>query len=422
MLCKGDVSGIFQINNQAGKVMEQQPRCFRDLIAINALIRPGVGDWSEYIARRNGKEYSIHPIREKYYRETQGILAYQEQFMADCVYFAGWEWAYADKKIRKNKNIKADAETKQQFISDCLVRGHEEDFVLQMWKEFEDATGDYSFCKAHAASYAQTAFKTAFLKCYYPEYFYASMMTSEGDDRNAISAYVAECKSRGIKINPPSINSSNESFTVGNGGINYRITTIRDVGDSAILGINALRPIHSFDDFLARREKSSIKQNVIVNLIKAGTFDEFGESRDYLMWKLDMSNRNKTAIKNNVQCPIYVFDDKVKAEWEKDALGMYLSVHPMERFGFKPFDSYPNGETCLVGGEVSDFRTHVDKNGKTMAFGTLDTLFGSIRITVFATTYARLQVKEDFAMGKLVMIKGKKDGDNVLLNSVEVLT
>jgi DNA polymerase-3 subunit alpha len=161
---------------------------------------------------------------------------------------------------------------------------------------------------------------------------------------------------------------------------------------------------------------------VIVNLIKAGTFDEFGESRDYLMWKLDMSNRNKTAIKNNVQCPIYVFDDKVKAEWEKDALGMYLSVHPMERFGFKPFDSYPNGETCLVGGEVSDFRTHVDKNGKTMAFGTLDTLFGSIRITVFATTYARLQVKEDFAMGKLVMIKGKKDGDNVLLNSVEVLT
>ena len=101
MLCKGYVSGIFQLSNQAQKVIEQQPRNFKDLIAINALIRPGTGDWHEYIARRKGKPWTVIPERMPYLEETEGLITYQEQFLLDCKTLAGWDIAYADKHVRK---------------------------------------------------------------------------------------------------------------------------------------------------------------------------------------------------------------------------------------------------------------------------------------------------------------------------------
>src|SRR5690606_21906054 len=122
----------------------------------------------------------------------------------------------------------------------------------------------------------RTSYQTAYLKYHYPEHFYASLMSEEktdGDGQEMIASYVAECKARGIQVYPPDINHSSERFVVNNGNINYRITAISHVGDSAIQHINELRPIASFDDFMQRREKKFIKKNVMVNLIKAGCFD-----------------------------------------------------------------------------------------------------------------------------------------------------
>lgn len=135
MLCKGDVSGVFQISGQPAKVMEQQPRSFRDLIAINALIRPGVADWNEYIARRNGKEWSVHIDRLPYLEETSGLIAYQEQYLLDAKTFAGWDLAFADNNIRKNKDILNDKELREKFISDSVARGYDENEIIAIWEE-----------------------------------------------------------------------------------------------------------------------------------------------------------------------------------------------------------------------------------------------------------------------------------------------
>lgn len=424
MLQEGDVSGVFQISAQAQKVMEQKPKNFKDLIAINALVRPGVGDWGEYIARRQGKPYEIYEPRKPYMEETMGTMTYQEQFLLDANVLAKWGIAYADKVLRKNKDIRNDVETRTKFIEDCVSNGHKREIAEEVWKEIEDAVdGGYSFNKSHSASYAQTSYQTAWLKAHYPIHYYSALMSAEGTDgdgQSAISGYITELKSRGIEILPPSINKSTERFEPTDEGIAYRITTIKHVGESAIDGINELRPIKSFEDFMERRNKSKLKKNVVVSLIKAGAFDEFGVSRAGLLWQLDMAGRTKTQIKEGYECPKYEYDDKIKMEWEKEALGMYLSQHPMERFGFKPFESYPDGEGALCGGEVYDRRVFEDKNGNEMAFVHINTLFGNIKVLCFASSWCPAWVRST-EVGQTIMVKGRRSGKDIIANKIEVL-
>lgn len=425
MLREGDVSGVFQLSNQAQKVMEQQPTNFKDLIAINALVRPGVGDWDEYIARRQGKEYEIYEPRHSYMEETVGTMTYQEQFLLDAHILAGWEIAYADKTLRKNKDIRNDNETRSKFIEDAVKNGHKRDVIEGIWSEIEDAVdGGYSFNKSHSASYAQTSYQTAWLKVHYPQYFYSALMSAEGTDgdgQSAIAGYISELKQRGIRILPPSINKSTERFEPTEGGIAYRITTIKHVGESAIHAIDKMRPIESFEDFVERRDTRAIRKNVIVNLIKAGAFDEFETDRGHLMWQFDMMNRTKTQIKQEVELPRYEYDDKVKMAWEKEVLGMYLSQHPMEKYGFKDFTTYQDGDwNALAGGEVYDRRVFNDKNGNEMAFVFINTLFGNVKLLCFQKNWCE-DWKTITEIGNVVMAKGKKSGSDLMVNHLEVL-
>lgn len=425
MLCRGDVSGVFQLSNQAEKVMQQQPTNFKDLIAINALVRPGVGDWQEYLARRKGKEYNIYEPRRPYMEETVGTMTYQEQFLLDAHTLAGWGIAYADKVLRKNKDIRNDEETRKKFIDDCVKNGHPEIVVECIWEEIEDAVdGGYSFNKSHSASYAQTSYQTAWLKTHYPIHYYSALMSAEGTDadgQSAIAGYIHELKQRGVKILPPSINESTEKFRPTKEGIAYRITTIKHVGDSAIKAISEMRPIASFEDFLERRKKSALKANVVTNLIKAGAFDEFNANRAELIWQFQMHNRTPKQIKEGFEHPMVEFSDKVKMEWEKEVLGMYLSQHPMERYGFKPFDSYPDGAYgALAGGEVYERRVFNDKNGNEMAFIWINTLYGNIKLLCFSSSW-NTEWNLAFREGNIVMCKGKRSGNDLIVSSVEVL-
>jgi len=388
----------------------------------------GVGDWEEYLARRKGREYEIYEPRRSYMAETVGTMTYQEQFLLDANKLAGWEIAYADKHIRKNKDIRNDETLREKFFRDCQGNEHSEQVCKTVWQEIENAVdGGYSFNKSHSASYARTSYQTAYLKYYYPTEYYASLMSGEktdGDGQNAIAGYIAECKGRGITILPPHINYSGDHFVVADGGINYRITTIKHVGDSAIEHINELRPIKSFDDFMERRQKKYIKKNVLVNLIKAGCFDFDEPNRALLMWKFEMSERTNPQIKVDHQCDLQEFNDKLKCEWEKEVLGMYLSLHPMEKYGFKPLGEFADGGYCLQGGEVAKvFEFHPKKNPSNpkMAFITINTLFGHIKLVVFASTWGRKDMQECFTEGNLVLVKGKRQGNDVLVDSVEVL-
>lgn len=385
----------------------------------------GVGNWEEYIARRKGKDWSVHSERMIYMKETVGTMTYQEQFLLDCKTFAGWNIAFADKKVRKNKHIREDHELREKFINDSVERGYDKEEVILIWNEIEDAVdGGYSFNKSHSASYAVISYQTAWLKINYPEHFYASLMSSEKTDgvgQDAISGYIAECKQRGINILPPDVNKSGEEFVVSDKGINYRITTIKSVGDSAIVGIENLRPIKSFEDFMERKEKKFIKKNVVTNLIKAGCFDFDNPNRAHLLWLADMSNRTATQIKTDMQCPVYEWNDNIKAEWEHEVLGMYLSIHPMEKYGFKPLDTFADGQQALQGGEVSEVKVFKDKKGNEMAFVFLNTLYGKVKILIFASTWKSQEIQNNFKEKNIVLVRGKRSGHDILLDKVEVL-
>ncbi len=424
MLSKGDVSGVFQLANQAGKVMEQKPKNFNDLIAINALIRPGVGDWNEYIARRKGKEWNIHPHREKYMNETEGLMCYQEQFLLDAKTFAGWDIAYADKNIRKNKDIRNDLHLQELFITNSIDRGYALEDVEQVWHEIvECSAGGYNFNKSHAASYAMLSFQTAYLKCYYPIHFYSSLMTSEKTDTDGqgmIEQYIFEAKEKEIKILPPDINLSSDDFIPTKDGILYRITAIKDVGDSAIKGIEHIRPIQSFQDMLERRQTNKIKKNVITSLIKAGCFDFDNPDRSHLLWELEMSLRKPKQIKDGYEPEKLEYNDRIKAKWEREVLGVYLSSHPMEKYGFKPLDSFNDNDTALQGGEVYDLRVFKDKNKNEMCFAFLSTLYGNVKVVIFSNSWNE-EIKEMMRIGNIVLVKGRRSGSDILLDKMEVL-
>ena len=317
MIQEGNISGVFQLSEQVHKVKEQKPKCFSDLIAINALIRPGVGDWDEYIARRNGKAYRVQNERLKYMSDTQGVMTYQEQYLLDCKTYAGWDLAFADKHVRKNRDINNDNELKERFISDGKNNNYSEKILNTIWNEIcESVSGGYGFNKSHSASYAMISYQTAWLKHYYPKEFYASLMTLESTKINGqqrVGDLIVECKKLGIPIIPPDINHSQNEFIANKDGILYKITAITGVGEASINHIKSLRPIKSLSDMLTRGTKRYIKKNVVENLIKAGCFDEENSNRCELLGLDEEYNLSKVH------------------QFEKESLGLYLTSHPLEK-------------------------------------------------------------------------------------------
>lgn len=421
MLQEGDVSGVFQLANQSAMIREQKPKCFADLIAINALIRPGVGDFKEYVARRNGKQYVIHPDREWYMKDTEGLITYQEQFLLDCKTYAGWDIAFADKNIRKNKDIKNDSEIRNKFINDCISNGYNEELVTQIWKEIEDAvSGGYSFNKSHSTSYGVLSYKTAWMKYYYPVYWYASLLNSNIGDQDMVEGLIAECKKKGIKILPPNINKGSYKFEGAREGIRIPINYLKGVGEDVVKYISKeLVPIMSFQDMLDRGERKYIKKNVVEAMIKAGIFDFENENREHFMWMFNMSRRKKTDIKNGIECPHQEYNDKVKMEWEREVYGMYLSAHPLDTRNARSIRDFIDGEQAVQVIEKREVIERLQKNGKEFAFLMGSNQHGMLKCLVFADIWAEEDVKETIYNNEYILVKGKRSGNDLIVNHVE---
>lgn len=413
-LAKGDVSGIFQLANQAHLLIEQQPNCFEDIIAVNALLRPGVGDWNEYIARRRGKKYELHPLRRPYLGETFGIIAYQEQYEMDCKTFAGWTIAYADKHVRKNYNLKSDIELTQQFIRDGMSRGFSEELLTRVWSEVVQAASDgYSFNKSHATCYAFISYQSAWLKFHHPSHFYSGLMTKEGADQDTLANLIAEARRRGIEIMPPDINISTNNFTATANKIFYRLTSITQVGDGAIKAILQARPIKSIEDLISRTTRTQVKTNVIMNLIKSGCFD------------YENPNRFKSIEQAQKILDIEVeshpeFNKVNKAVMEKQSLGVYLSSHPLDQYHYEPFYEIKDNTETVIAGEIIEIAERKDKNGNMMAFITLSNQYGNVKCLVFSNSW-KGKLKETFIFNQFVAVSGRKSGTSLLINKATAL-
>ena len=424
MLCEGDVSGVFQLANQGAMIIEQRPRKFDDLIAINALIRPGVGDFNEYVARRKGKKFDIHEDRVWYMKDTMGLMTYQEQFLLDCKTYAGWDVAFADNNIRKNKNIKNDEAIRTKFMNDVLNNGYSEELALELWKEIEDAvSGGYSFNKSHSTSYGVLSYKTAWLKCHYPIYWYASLLNSEISDQSKVESLIAECKKKGIKILPPDINKGSYKFEGTKEGIRIPINYLKGIGEDVVKYIQKeLVPITSFEDMLDRGIKKYIKKNVVMAMIKAGIFDFENEDREHFMWVYAMRNRKKTDIKNGIESEHIHYDEKVKLQWERDVYGMYLSKHPLEDYNARSISDYTDEMVAIQVIEVTDMRTHLQKNGKEMCFMTGSNQHGALKCLIFANTWAEQDIKDKVKVGNILLAKGKRSGNDMIINDLEEMS
>ena len=421
MLKKGDVSGVFQLNSQASRLIEQVPRKFSDLIAFTSIIRPGTGDYNEYIARRNGKEWYVAPERQRYMRESEGLMIYQEQYLHDAHTYAGWKYGYSDTNIRKNKKLKEDIELEAKFYLDGQNKGYTLEVLKGVWAEIVlVASGGYGFNKSHATCYTVITYQTAWLKCHYPNYFYSALLTSKIDKQEEVANIIAECKRKDIKLLPPDLDKGTNEFTPTKEGIRMPLNYLKGVGEGVIPEIMRLRPITSLADLFERRTKAIIRKNVLVSLIKAGCFD-FESDRAYMMYKLDMLNRTKTQIKNEHICGFYPDDEKIYMQWEKESLGMYLKKHPLDNHNIKSFYDYKEGEEVSVVGEITEVSERAQKNGKLMAFMSLSLPCGVIKSLVFAGIWESESIKAVAEVGNIVYAKGKKSGDNILLNDMEKL-
>ena len=396
MLSEGNVMGVFQLSDQPDKVRQQSPKCFEDLIAINALIRPGVCDWDTYLTRRRGEIDENDEIANlPFMVGTHGLIVYQDQYLQLAQHFAGWDIAFSDKHIRKNKDILNDVELKEKWMKDS---GGKED----LWNTIcEIVSGGYGFNRAHATSYARLAYQTAYMKYYYPEAFYAAYLTQNFDDATKITEVLNKLKGIGVNVVNPDINRSTDKFTPTDDGILFPLNAIKSVGGSVLYEINRLKPIASLDDFLQRRIPKFVKSTAVENLIKSGAFDFEGKSR------FDLLCQYKEGYTRKDNC-IY----------EKESCGYYISNSPFEKYSYRSFGSYEDGDwNVMTVVEVIELNVRHDKRGREMAFVTGTNDVDTIRMVMFANTWEKYKVEE----GQIVFVKGKKDGPSLLVNKIEVL-
>lgn len=392
MLCSGDVLGVFQLADQRDKVVEQHPTCFKDLIAINALIRPGVCDWKEYMKERNSHtEKDVLPFMQ----ETHGLIVYQEQYLLLAQHYAGWDLAFSDNHIRKNKNLANDVELKEKWMKD--TNGMED-----LWNQIVSIVGrGYSFNKSHATAYAKLSFQTAYMKYYHPKEFYAALLTQKINDVDKLSQIIKKVQSLGVSIINPDINISTDRFIPTDKGIMMPINSVKGVGGSAVYEVNRLRPIQDFDDFIARRIPKFIKRTTIVSLIYAGAFDFTGKSKKELL------DRFEEDIEH---------EELKSYEYEKMAFGFYLTATPFDEYYVPEFNSLPDGNAMTIV-EITELKERLDKKGRTMAFATGINNTDSIKLIFFSSIWGNVSLEE----GEIVFIKGKKDKGSLLVNTVEKL-
>lgn len=398
MLCEGDVLGVFQLAEQVDKVCEMKPKHFEDLISLNALIRPGVCDWNEFMsARINNDDNKELPFM----KQTHGKIIYQEQYEQLAEYYAGWDIAFSDKYIRKNKHLKEDKELHDKWIKDTNDNGYEPHAMETLWKTIIDiVAGGYSFNKSHAASYANLSFRTAWLKYYHPNAFYAAYLTKNNGDTEKMTEAIAEMKRKGIKLIKPDINESEDKFIPTSEGIMLPINSMKGVGGSVVYAINQLKPIKSFDDFMERRIKKFCKKTAIAALIKGGAFDSFGKSKKEML---------ETVL--GEECK-----EEPEYKYEKEIYGFYITKSPFDSYtSLKDFNKCPDNSTFMTVLEINEISERFDRRGEKMAFITGMNNINTIRIIVFASNWKNVDVSE----GDLVFVKGKKDKSSLIAHIME---
>lgn len=437
LYCTGKTTGTFQFESAGMQkyLKELHPTKFEDLIAMNALYRPGPMDYiPSFIARKNGQEeikYDI-PVMERYLKDTYGITVYQEQVMLLSRLLANFTRGESDalRKAMGKKLIEKMNHLKAKFLDGGKANGYKEEVLNKIWSDWEKFAS-YAFNKSHATCYSWVAYQTAYLKANYPSEYMAAVLSRNISDITTITKFMDECKAMGIEVLGPDVNESNLKFSVNKkGNIRFGLGAVKGVGEAAVINIMEERKNGPFTDifnFVERVNLTSCNKKNIEALALAGAFDNFpgicreqffaenGKGEVFLETLVRYGNRfqmDKNMATNSLFGDaglVEVMHPEVPAceKWsdlerlnkEKDLVGIYLSAHPLDEYriiltyvcntGMAELADRDalRGREILMGGIVTNFREGMTKTGKPFGILKVEDFTGSGEIALFGNDY-----------------------------------
>ena len=461
LISRGDTLGVFQLESSGMRVFMQnlQPDSFEDIIAGISLYRPGPMQYIDLYIKNKKKPEEIkylHHTLEPVLNVTYGCMIYQEQVMQIVRDLAGYSMGQSDSVRRamskkKAKEMEAGREAfvkgnKEKNIKGCVSNGIDEKVANEIYDQMIDFAS-YAFNKSHAAAYAVISYQTAYLKAYYPVEFMAALLTSVIGFDDKINKYIHHLRDMDIDLLAPDVNDSFERFTAVEGKIRFGLLAVKGLGESAVNEIIQTREekgrFVDFPDFVKKMDFHSLNKRGVENLIKSGAFDSLGHKRSQLMLiasdfidsilrqrkqNIDGQMNLMDMINDNVSETELIMPKNMKEleidellQFEKDALGLYISGHPLSKYEavlkrFITHDSISlnvseedeplnDGDQAVVGGIITGIKAIVTKNNRPMAFVQVEDLYGTFEIVVFSKLYEEkiYLLKKDVP----ILIKGK---------------
>ena len=475
LYCKGQTSGTFQFESAGMQkyLIELHPTCFEDLIAMNALYRPGPMDYiPQFINRKQGREpiqYDI-PCMEKYLKETYGITVYQEQVMLLSRQLAGFTRGQSDtlRKAMGKKQIDKMNELETLFYEGGEKNGHDKKVLNKIWEDWKKFAS-YAFNKSHATCYSWVAYQTAYLKANYPSEYMAAVLSSNLNDVDKLSKYMDECRSMGIEVLGPNINESYKSFSATKDGrIRFGLAGIKGVGASCVDSIVEERDKNGtykdIFDFVQRINQGACNRKALESMALAGAFDDFKEIKREDFFEVNPRNESfsetlmrfgqryqtsQQEMQNSLFGAFGAIEVATPAipnaePWsqlerlnrERDLVGMYLSAHPLDPYYIEvnygcdtPLAEVKNhadelDKELTMGGLVVDFQTRMGKKGGQFGILKIEDYSGSFEFMLFGNKFVDYQ---KFGVpGYALVVRGayeKGYGDNVRFNvkSIDLL-
>ena len=451
----GKTTGTFQFESAGMQkyLRELQPSKFEDLIAMNALYRPGPMEYiPSFIARKHGDEkisYDI-PIMERYLEDTYGITVYQEQVMLLSRLLANFTRGESDelRKAMGKKLIEKMNHLKAKFMEGGKANGHDGKVLEKIWSDWEKFAS-YAFNKSHATCYSWVAYQTAYLKANFPSEYMAAVLSRNISNITEITKFMDECKAMDIQVLGPDVNESSLKFAVNKqGDIRFGLGAIKGVGESAVMNIMEERkngPFTSIFDFVERVNLTTCNKKNIEALALAGAFDNFGIQREqffaegpkgdeiFLDTLVRYGNKFQTD-KNEAVNSLFGDDNSVtisKPEipacerWsdlerlnkEKELVGIYLSAHPLDEYriilnyvcntGVAELNEIDNlkGREILLGGIVTNFREGMTKKGSPYGVVKIEDFTGSTELALFGNDY--IDYSKYCKLGMYLLIRGR---------------
>ena len=469
----GQTYGVFQFESSGMRELlrKAKPERLDDLIALNALYRPGPlksGMVDDFISRKQGKtevKYEL-PQLSTILSDTYGVIAYQEQVMRIAAVLAGFSMGQSDvlRKAMGKKDPKVMAKQREAFMAGARAKGVNEKKAAKIFDLMEFFAG-YGFNKSHSTTYAWVAYQTGYLKANYPRHFVAALLTIEAANTDKLAMYLGECRELNVPILPPDVNASELAFSVVPEGVRFGLCAVKNVGEGAVLSILAVRREHgrieSLFTLCEHADLRLVNKRVLESLVKAGALDSLApeiepiaQRRARLFAAVDKAiehggrhqrNREEGKVsffdlaldddeadgtKTAIPLPdAPTWNESQQLAGEKEALGFYMSGHPLERFGkdLVVFGARRIGELTgpegdvWIAGIVSGLRALKTRKGDRMAVFMLDDVGGSVEVVVFPEAFAKHAALVEADAMLLVRGKLEKDDESARLVASELL-